>query len=359
MRRLLLLCLSLPALHLAMAADAPVQGVWQGTLGKANIVACFNQPSPTQGADRSGSYYYVRYKTPIMLAMLNGKSDWSESDAKGDTTGTWSLHAPQGGKVSGTWTEPKSGKTLPLALTLLEAAGDREHPSCASDAYNLALEDFPGTKVSKPIAFEGKQYRNLQVGDTITVELIAPGDGVAKINAQLRAVLAKNKKDLADFYATRREYLGRNGFTTEDEVYAEPTYWSPRWVTIKFYRWPAGYGANGISIKFRTWDVKTGQETDVWNWFGASASDGDDKAELPDRLRQALFKGVTIDAECKGTDYDGRGRFHLSLKEDGVSFWEDANGSGCENDFLLPYSKVGPFLTVKGRAALSDLLPKN
>ena len=89
------------------------------------------------------------------------------------------------------------------------------------------------------------------------------------------------------------------------------------------------------------------------------ASDGDDKAELPDRLRQALFKDVTIDAECKGTDYDGRGRFHLSLKPDGVSFWEDANGSGCENDFLLPYSKVGPFLTVKGRAALSDLLPKN
>jgi hypothetical protein len=87
--------------------------------------------------------------------------------------------------------------------------------------------------------------------------------------------------------------------------------------------------------------VKTGQETDVWNWFGASASDGDDKAELPDRLRQALFKGVTIDAECKGTDYDGRGRFHPSLKEDGVVLGR------CERQrlrkrLLLPYSKVGP-----------------
>lgn len=359
MRRFLLACLTLPALHTALAGDMPVQGVWQGTVGKANIVACFNQPSPTQGSDRSGSYYYTRYKKPIMLAKPNGKTLWQELDAKGNTTGTWSLGAPQGGKLAGTWTEPKSGKTLPLALTLLEAAGDREHPSCASDAYNLALEDFPATKVSKPVAFEGKQYRNLQVGDTITVELLAQGDGIEKINAQLRGVLAKNKKDLEDYYATRREYLGRNGFATEDEVYAEPTYWSPRWVTMKFYRWAAGYGASGISIKFRTWDVKTGQETDVWNWFGASASDGDDKAELPDRLRQALFKNVTIDAECKGTDYDGRGRFHLSLKPEGVSFWEDPNGSGCENDFLLPYNKVGPFLTVKGRAALSDLLPKN
>ena len=359
MRRFLLACLTLPALHTALAGDMPVQGVWQGTVGKANIVACFNQPSPTQGSDRSGSYYFTRYKKPIMLAKPNGKTLWQELDAKGNTTGTWSLGAPQGGKLAGTWTEPKSGKTLPLALTLLEAAGDREHPSCASDAYNLALEDFPATKVSKPVAFEGKQYRNLQVGDTITVELLAQGDGIAKINAQLRGVLAKNKKDLEDYYATRREYLGRNGFATEDEVYAEPTAWAPRWVTMKFYRWAAGYGASGISIKFRTWDVKTGQETDVWNWFGASASDGDDKAELPDRLRQALFKNVTIDAECKGTDYDGRGRFHLSLKPEGVSFWEDPNGSGCENDFLLPYNKVGPFLTVKGRAALSDLLPKS
>ncbi|MGK5081483.1 hypothetical protein [Janthinobacterium sp. HLX7-2] len=361
MRRFLLACLSLPALNPAMAADAPVQGVWQGTLGKASVVACFNQPSPTQGSDRSGSYYYTRYKSPIMLARPNGKVLWEESNAKGDTTGTWSLHAQQGSKLDGTWTEPKSGKTLPLALTLLEAAGDREHPSCASDAYNLPLEEFPSIKVSKPITFEGKQYRNLTLADTVTLELIGAGlgDGVTKINAQLRAVLAKNRQDLADFFATRREYLGRNGFTTQDEVYAEPSYWSSRWVTLRFYRWPAGYGANGISIKLRTWDVKTGQETDVWHWFGASASDGDDKAELPDRLRQALFKEVKIDAGCKNTDYDGRGRFHLSLKPEGVSFWEDANGSGCENDFLLPYDKAGPFLSAKGHAALSDLLPKN
>ncbi|MCX7293706.1 MAG: hypothetical protein NTY28_21845, partial [Janthinobacterium sp.] len=127
--RSLLVCLSLPALNLAMAADAPVQGVWQGNLGKANVVACFNQPSPTQGADSSGSYYYTRYKTPIMLAKPNGKSLWQEQDAKGNTTGTWRLDAPQDGKVTGTWADPKSGKSLPLALTLLEAAGDRDHPS--------------------------------------------------------------------------------------------------------------------------------------------------------------------------------------------------------------------------------------
>jgi hypothetical protein len=74
MRRLLLLCLSLPACTSPWPPMRPCKGCGRAP-GKANIVACFNQPSPTQGADRSGSYYYTRYKTPIMLAMPNGKSD--------------------------------------------------------------------------------------------------------------------------------------------------------------------------------------------------------------------------------------------------------------------------------------------
>ncbi len=46
MRRFLFACLTLPALNAAMAGDTPVQGVWQGTVGKANIVACFKQKPP-------------------------------------------------------------------------------------------------------------------------------------------------------------------------------------------------------------------------------------------------------------------------------------------------------------------------
>lgn len=358
MRRLAFLLLSLPAMPLAMAADASLQGVWQGTLGGADIVACFNQPG--SGSDSSGSYYYTRYKAPIMLSKAQGKTAWKETDAANQVTGNWSLNPPQGGNITGSWTHPKTGKSLPVALKLLAAAGDLDHPTCASDAYNAALENVPALKTSKPKTFEGRQYRNLGVADAITVELIASGEGVAKINARLREVLPKNKAALADYFETRRQHLGQNGWAAEAEVDAEPTYWSSRWVTVKFYRWAAGYGASGISMNYRTWDLKTGQEADVWTWFGTRASKGDgaadDKSELPPRLRQALFKDASTDPECKG-DYPGKGRYHLSLKREGVSFWEDARGSGCEQEFLLPYNKVTPFLTPQGRAALGDLLP--
>jgi len=355
MRRLAVCLLSLSVMPLAMAADASLQGVWQGTLGGADIVACFNQPG--SGSDSSGSYYYTRYKAPIMLSKDQGKTAWKETDANNQVTGNWSLNPPQGGNITGSWTHPKTGKSLPVALRLLAAAGGLDHPTCASDAYNTALEAMPPLKTAKPVTFEGRQYRNLSLADAITVELLAPGDGVAKINAQLRDVLPKNKAELAGYFKARRQHLGQNGWAAEDEVHADPTYWSARWVTIKFYRWAAGYGSSGISMNYRTWNLKSGQETDVWTWFGTRASQGDDKSELPSRLRQALFKDAVADPECKG-DYPGKGRYHLTLKADGVSFREDARGSGCEEDFLLPYDKVAPFLTPQGRAALSDLLPK-
>lgn len=360
MRRLAFCLLSLSALPFAVAADASLQGVWQGTLGGADIVACFNQPG--SGSDSSGSYYYTRYKSPIMLSKAEGKTAWKETGPDNQVTGNWSLNPPQGGKIAGSWTHPKTGKSLPVALALFERAGGLDHPACATDAYNTALEAFPPLKTSKTKTFEGHQYRTLGVADTVTVELLAPGGGVAKINAQLRGVLAKNTKDLEDYFDTRRQHLGQNGWAAEAEVDAEPTYWSARWVTVKFYRWAAGYGASGISMNYRTWDLTTGQETDPWTWFGTRATKGDgaadDKSELPPRLRQALFKDAVADPECKG-DYPGKGRYHVSLKREGVSFWEDARGSGCEQEFLLPYNKVGPFLTPQGRAALGDLLPKS
>ena len=70
-----------------------------------------------------------------------------------------------------------------------------------------------------------------------------------------------------------------------------------------------------------------------------------------------LFKDVVIDQECK-PDYQGRGYYHLSLTDTGVRFWEEAYGSGCEQDFKC-HPKVAPFLTAQGKAALSEMLPKN
>ncbi|AMP00560.1 hypothetical protein CAter282_2713 [Collimonas arenae] len=347
MRLLLFPLLSVLSVGYAVAGTDATQlaGVWQGKLGNADIVACFNQA----GADSSsGSYYYVRHKTPIQLMQKTGQSSWMESGG----TGSWSLGTPENGHLDGTWRAPKGGAPLALALTSVSGGGTEN--ACGSDAYNRALESFPALQIGKTQDFEGKKYRNLRVADVVTIELQGSGDGLVKVNQKLRAILPRKAEDLADYFATRRRYLSSMGTATEDETSAEPVFWSSRWITVNFYRWAAGYGRNGIMLDYRTWDLRTGDEIQLWDWFAPKSADGGLYRALPERLQKYLFKGVAIDKECRD-GYKGEGQYRVSLTANGIEFWEEAFGTGCEQDFVIPYAKLGPFLTSQGKAALRDL----
>jgi hypothetical protein len=204
MRRLLLLCLSLPACTSPWPPMRPCKGYgrapWQGQYRG------LLQPAQSHAGGGPQRQLLLRALQDAHHAVHAERQERLERGRRQGRHDGYLVFACAAGRQGQRHLDGAEKRQDPaLALTLLEAAGDREHPSCASDAYNLALEDFPNTKTSKPIAFEGKQYRNVQVGDTITVELIAPGDGVAKINAQLRAVLAKNKKTWPTSMP-RREY---------------------------------------------------------------------------------------------------------------------------------------------------------
>ena len=359
MRRLTFLLACLPALAQAgtPADNGQLAGVWQGKLGNTAITACFNLPSKF---DNRGNYYYARHKTPIGLLQTRGETPWVEVTDGDDKTGSWQLAPAKDGQLAGTWHHPKNGKTLPVQLRLVRPPAGEEQP-CASGAYNAALEDFPTLITSRAMLFKDRKdrtFRSLRLADQVTVELLTPtAPAIASVNRQLRALLPKNKANLAEYFEQRRNFLGMDGRVMEDEVHAEPTFWSARHVTVSFYRWAAGMGRNGISNQFRTWDLQTGKEVDVWQWFGGKSDAGShDMSTLPAKLKTMLFKDAAIDQECKG-DYQGHGYYHLSLTDTGVRFWEEAYGSGCEQDFKVPYAKVAPFLTPQGRAALGDSLP--
>lgn len=356
MRRLVFALFCLPLLPMSgQAAAQPdngeLTGVWQGKLGNSEITACFNFPSTY---DNKGNYYYARHKTSINLSQPEGKKPWVESVDAENRSGSWELSKPQDGKLGGVWHHPSNGKTLPISLILVRPPAGKEEP-CSSTAYNLALETFPALTTSRPMYLDKRKdvsFRSLRIADSITVELTGPGKGVPAINKQLREELPKNMHDMADYFERRRNFLGTYGIAMDDEVHAEPTFWSTRYVTVNFYRWAAGMGRNGISMRFRTWDLQSGKEVDVWRWFGSKSEEGSyDMSALPLSLRQTLFKGVTVSDDCK-TDYMGRGLYHLSLTDTGVKFWEEAYGSGCEQEFSLSYAKIRPFLTVEGKAAL-------
>jgi len=139
-----------------------------------------------------------------------------------------------------------------------------------------------------------------------------------------------------------------------DETESTPIFWSGNWVTINFYRSAAGFGRNGVTYTYRTWNLHTGQEVDIWRWLGGKSGE-EGKSQLPVRLKHALFKGVKLADGCSD-GYREEGYYRLQLKPDGIDLFEEEYGDGCGERFFIKYKKLAKFLTPEGKAALKDEL---
>lgn len=338
MRNLIITLLFLLATNPVFAASTPMNGVWRGKLGNMDILACFN-------GEQSGNYYYLRHKQPIRLSREEKSNVWVEDG----NTGSWKLDPPIARKLQGVWQAPGNGKSL--TITLGSQSNEKDDQPCASTEYNQALEDFPKLKIGSIEDFNGRKYRKLRIADVETIELMSSETVVGKVNRKLRDVLPKSKADLEEYFVKRREFLGNLGYAAEDETFAQPYYWSDDWITVHYYRWAAGFGARGISLNYRTWNMKTGEEVDLWKWFGTRSYSYSDMAPLPDRLKKHLIKDADIEAECRH-EYYGEGEYHITLESTGIKFWENAFGDGCEKEFIIPYKDLEPFLTPEGRTAI-------
>ncbi|MFL1552909.1 hypothetical protein ACI77I_28175 [Pseudomonas sp. D47] len=323
-----------------LASAADLAGVWQGTLGKSAVTACFN------GADgEHGSYYYQRILTPIQLTQASDNAPWVEED----NTGFWALQKPQGDTLSGGWRKTKGGKPLPLTLQRISTDG------CGSDAYNASMEAAPLAVKTEKKSFENHAYLLKTQGAQVTVKLEGDGPAIQKINRQLTA-LAINDEDQADYFHERREYLGRNGSAHTSEIDVEPTYWSSQFITVRFYRWAAGTGARGISWGLHSWNLQTGESVDPWTWLGGrqewySAYSG--HVELPATFSAWLAKQTTTDEGCPAiTSYSS---FDLSFNTQGLQLSTRATGDGCDNDLSFTWEQLEPVLTEQGKAALPSL----
>lgn len=340
MRKTLLLTL----LTLSPFAHADLAGVWKGTLGKTPITACFN-PSPESGA----SYYYQRFLTPIALSQNKAGDPWIEEGK----TGSWQLQAPQGDSLSGTWSKGEGAKPVALQLERVGTASNAD--GCASDTYNDPLEATPPiAKVEKKI-FNEHAYQVKTQGSQVILKLEGDGADIAKVNKDL-ARLAISPEGQKDFYRERRQALGQNGGTSTSEILVEPVYWSSQWLTVRFYRWTAGSGRNGISWGFHTWNLQTGESVDPWSWLGGHYERYDPYSgniRLPARLSNWLAGQTTVDEGCGAvTSFSN---YDLRFDTQGMQLSTIPWGDGCDYELSFTWEQLQPVLTAKGKAALPSL----
>ena len=324
----------------ASAAPTDLAGVWQGTLGKAAITACFNA-----APDSNGSYYYQRFLTPIQLTREKADTPWAE-DGK---TGFWQLDAPQGDTLTGTWSKTAGGTGLPLALMRTSVEG------CGGDAYNAPMEAAAlPVKVEKK-TFGEHAYQIRTQGAQVTLKLAGDSPAIGKINQQL-ARLAVSPEGQSGFFNERREFLGRDGSAYTSEISVDPTYWSSQWLTVRFYRWSAGFGRNGISWGLHTWNLKTGESVDPWTWIGTGFewySPFSGHVDLPKNFANWLQSQTTADSDCPDVaSYD---TYDLSFDTQGMHLANQPTGDGCDVDVSFSWKQLEPLLSAQGRAALPSL----
>ncbi|PMU26409.1 MULTISPECIES: hypothetical protein [unclassified Pseudomonas] len=335
-------CLFLALATLSTIANADLGGVWQGTLGKTPITACFNA-APNTG----GSYYYQRFLTPIQLTQETPDAPWVEEG----NSGVWQLEMPQGESLKGVWSKTKGSNPLPLALQRVATPPE----GCASDAYNTPMETSPLPVKTQKQSFAGHSYQIKTQGAQVTLKLEGDSPAIQKINRQL-ASLAVSAEDQANYFSERREYLGRNGAAYTSEISVEPTYWSSQWITVRFYRWAAGTGARGISWGLHSWNLQTGESVDPWTWLGGHQEWYDAYSghlKLPVNFSAWLEKQTTTDEGCPAiTSYSS---FDLSFDTQGMKLSTPANGDGCDNDLSFTWEQLEPVLSAKGKAALASL----
>ena len=357
------------ALAGAVRADPPPpwMGVWQGTLGGAEVRACFG----TQGQTDHGAYYYLRHLKLIRLdpAFDNAGQAWSEGDADqtGDTP-RWVLTRTSGGVLGGTWSD-KSGRRLPVRLTRIPLLkGDDTEEPCRGMTF-MGPRLAPPTVTRIPASLDGTRYVRLieNVGAHFDVKIEAfelPGSTPAI--AWLNTLLAKPLPGGArrpDWLTCLLDTAGSIGEEGEFEDVLEPDVISAHWlVTSETQDASCGDRQRSDAVDWRVFSLPSGEAVDPWSWFTVEAVrrrqvGGVRLTEIQPRLRKILTAHWTGEDECKDVAETEDG-WDIHPTRDGLAFWPRLTHLRypCADDLVVPYAELTPLLNETGRASISSIV---
>lgn len=360
---------SVAALFAAPAAaqsSSGFAGVWQGTLGAQPIRACFNQRE--WGA--FGAYYYLDHLVSIPLQQPDGKklTFVEGGDERDAASPRWTLDKPATDRLAGSWTQ--AARTLPIALTRVPLPKLKEDDTpCGSMAFQQPRMRGVRT-LTRPAVKDGVHYTRLildhggHFGENISVETFAlAGDtpAVRRINAKLRKPLAGEPDG---WLACIRMAADTSPNGADNSESYEPRLFGRRWLVV-MHHWDGFCGGAhpDSSNTPMIFDLTTGAEVDVFDWFNDKAI----KREPVEGYEPLIslrppFRSMVLgvwkadDAEC--TDAVRTDEYwHAELTRTGFTFTPDLPhvAQACGEDFKVPFSKLQPWLNDTGKTAIAAL----
>ena len=344
------------------AAEGPAwQGVWQGTIGRLPVRACFDD----KDYGSQGAYYYTRHQRAIPLEQLErGGLVWAEEDGRDARRPRWTF-TTTGRVLAGTW---RHGRTsLPFRLTRMPRPKPGES-ACGSLSFNqprlqrssiaTARARIDGVGYTKLAFRPGPRFPGVEIA---TFALDRPGPAAQRINRLLREPL-RETGIRSDWFQCMTASLGATARDGDYHVAIEPTLVAGRWLAVRQYQEGSCGGASPFnSTVSRTFDLGTGTEIDLHGWLNSRAVARDRNAEkltaLRPAFRQFILAGATPqDAECREivrtTDY-----WDIGLRRTGLVFAPSLPrvAQACGEHILIPFNRLRPYLSPQGVAGVAAL----
>ncbi len=326
--------------NMAFAGDAPWHGVWKGSIGGQQVMVCLDDPE-------SSSYYYRRHSDGISLSAKDKTGTrWTEM-SKGKKTGEWKLNLTGRNRLAGNWFAPKGKRSAPIALERVSTSSGNE--LCDSDAYNGPRVEAAQIVTGKLEHFEGKRFRTISALEVSTIEILEDGPQITAVNQALRAKL---RNEIADYFRCYESLNSRKGDFGDYSVSEFPVFWTSRWLTLAgSAETDCGGPHPNHNSFYTTWDLKRGKTADLWTWF-----DGE-KKEASAALNKVIIAHSQGNDECTEVIAENKD-YSLHPAKDGMVFFPQLPhvAIGCEDDIVVPYSRLLPFLTATGKREVKALM---
>jgi hypothetical protein len=348
----------LPAAAVAQPAPtAGLAGIWEGTIGTLPVRACFT----TQEYGTFGAYYYNAHLQLIALQAQEGAPGaYDESGDEADA-GHWRNVRAAGGNLTATWAH--GSRTLPVLLHRVPVTVG-EAGACASFAFHQPR--LAGIRtVSARATADGSQYTKLTLDTAghfgIGVETFAlDGDSAAvrRINTALGESLAGTPPG---WLTCVTDSLAMHGNEGEAEESLTPVMISRRWLSVASSSdWDCGGAHPDTSSSYRLFDLASGAETELLDWFTPAAvkretfeASNEVSRTLEPAFRTFVLAGWHPAADAADCDEVVRSQeeWSVGLTRDGFVFSPSLPHvvQACSEDFTVDFDRIQPWLTPQAR----------
>jgi hypothetical protein len=332
----------------ALAEDWLGVGIWRGEIGGQPVTACFNDASAGAWYDRT------QMRLVTLLADRADPGVWKE-DVGGKGGGQWSAVSVSGDTLSAR----RSDKAV--SLKRIASSG------CSDPAFDSPREKLSAPKAEPPRVLEGRHWRPVVVKglhipdfEIDTAELLDPSPAIAAINAELSGAVPKTDAQVADFFSCNQDQLGLYPQDGSLSITLEPKLWTDELVGVrKFRSWSCGGAHPDFEHGYFLWSARTGKAIEIATWFRdrmvKPAAPGE--AHEVDKPLADTILAASGRADCADALRDTRS-FDLEPAPHGMIFVPSGVARAmraCEDEIVVPYERLKPFLTSEGNARIEAI----